>query len=63
MRFKLQLILEMDKPEKKSMTLDIATFDKDFTQPEHIGLSIAEAKNILQNLQKTVIEEQINKSL
>jgi len=63
MRFKLQLILEMDKPEKSSITLDIATFDKDFTRPEHIGLSIAEAKNILQNLQKTVVEEQINKSL
>ena len=63
MRFKLQLILEMDKPEKNDVTLDIATFDKDFTRPEHIGLSINEAKNILQNLQKNVVEEQINKSL
>lgn len=63
MRFKLQLILEMDEPEKNDVTLDIATFEKDFTRPEHIGLSINEAKNILRNLQKNVVEEQINNSL
>ena len=55
MRFKLQLVLERDEPEKKDITLDIATFDKDFTRPEHIGLSISDAKNILQNLQKNVV--------
>ncbi len=59
MRFKLQLVLERDEPEKKDVTLDLVSFDKDFTRSEHIGLSLAEAKNIMQNLKKNIVEEQV----
>lgn len=53
----------MDEEEKDDIMIDIAAFDKGCTGPEHIGLSIAEAKTILQNIQKNVIENQINESL
>ena len=53
----------MDEEDKDDIMLDIATFDKRCTRPEHIGLSIAEAKTVLQNIQKDIIEHQINESL
>lgn len=53
----------MDEEKKDNIMLDIATFDKRCSAPEHIGLSIAEAKTVLQNIQKNVIENQINESL
>ena len=61
-RFKLKLVQEIDGVEN-STAVDIATFDKDFTQPEHIGLSVTESKNILQSLQNNIVEIQINKSI
>jgi hypothetical protein len=63
MRCTIKLLIETDEEEKDDIMLDIATFDKECTGPEHIGLSIAEAKTVLQNIQKNVIENQINESL
>ena len=61
-RFKLKLVQEIDGIEN-DMAIDIATFDKDCRRPEHIGLNVTEAKNILRNLQTNVVETQINKAI
>jgi hypothetical protein len=63
MRCTVKLLIEMDEAEKEDILLDIATFDKGCTRPEHIGLSIAEVKIILQNMQKNIIDNQFNESL
>jgi len=63
MRFKLRLILEKDDPKEDNVILDIATFNRDLAQSEHIGLSIAESNKILASLQKNIVVEQISQYL
>lgn len=58
MNFKIQLIVE-----GKETALDIASLEKELNGPETLGLSLSEAKNILQNLQQEIVGNQIEKAL
>ena len=58
MKFKLQLVCE--HPENKVIiTENIFSFDKEFDAFESIGMTLGESKDLLKNLQKSVIEKQL----
>jgi hypothetical protein len=56
-RFKLQLVVMADDTEV--CTDDVVVLDKQHEQLEHIGLSLAEAKTLLLELQRQVVTRQI----
>ncbi len=58
MKFKLQLVCEAFENESIS-TEDIFTFDKSFDSFESIGMNLDESKQILKNLQQTIVEKQL----
>ena len=51
MRVKLQLVLCNDDGHEETVT-DIVTLKKDYRRIEHLGLTLAEAKQLLTLLQK-----------
>lgn len=58
MKFKLQLVCEY--PENEGIiTENIFSFDKEFDAFESIGMTLGESKDLLKNLQKSVIEKQL----
>jgi hypothetical protein len=46
MRVKLQLVMYSDKGQEETVT-DVITLDKDNQRIEHLGLTLAEAKQLL----------------
>jgi hypothetical protein len=58
LRFKLQLVAVADDDEQVFID-DIAVLDKDYERLEHLGLSLAEAKALLLELQRQVLSRQI----
>ena len=59
MNFKLKLILEYND-STDVIIQDVAQFTKECSGIEHIGLSIAESKTILSNLQDRLVKQQID---
>lgn len=53
MRVKLQLVLCSDAGQEETVT-DVITLDKDNRRIEHLGLTLAEAKQLLSTLQGRV---------
>jgi hypothetical protein len=60
MRVKLQLVLCNDDGREETVT-DIVTLKKDYQRIEHLGLTLAESKQLLTLLQKKLLEEPIER--
>jgi hypothetical protein len=58
MRVKLQLVLCTDDGCEETVT-DVITLQKDHQRIEHLGLTLAEAKQLLTTIQRRVLTQQI----
>src|SRR5437660_1606530 len=59
LQFKLQLVVVADDDEQASAADEIVVLTKDYEQLEHVGLSLAEAKALLLEIQRQVVSHQI----
>jgi hypothetical protein len=58
MRIRVQVIVESDDGVGE-MVQDIARLERGQLRPEELGLTLTEAKGLLEGLQRTVVEQQI----
>ena len=58
MRVKLQLVLCTDDGCEETVT-DVITLQKDHQRIEHLGLTLAEAKQLLTTIQQRVLTQQV----
>src|SRR4029434_7641789 len=58
MRLKLQLVLCNDQGEEETVT-DVITLNKHHQRIEHLGLSLAESKQLLSTLQRPLSHQQV----
>jgi hypothetical protein len=58
MRIKLQLIMCNDQGDAETVT-DVITLDKNHQRIEHLGLSLAESKQLLSTLQRHLLQLQV----
>jgi len=58
MRVKLQLVLCSEDGREETVT-DIVSLNKDSHRIEHLGLTLAESKQLLKRIQKQLLEQQI----
>jgi hypothetical protein len=58
MRVKLQLVMYSDERQEKTIT-DVITLDKHHRRIEHLGLTLAEAKQLLSTLQRHLLQQQV----
>ena len=59
MRVKLQLVMCSDAGQEETVT-DVITLDKDNRRIEHLGLTLAEAKQLLSTLQRHLLRQQVH---
>jgi len=59
MRVKLQLVLCSDEDHEETVT-DVITLNKNHQRIEHLGLTLAEAKQLLSTLQRHLLQHQID---
>ena len=59
MRVKLQLVMCNDQGQEETVT-DIITLNKNNRRIEHLGLTLAESKQLLSTLQRHLLQQQIN---
>jgi hypothetical protein len=59
MRVKLQLVICHDDGHEETVT-DIITLNKNNQRIEHLGLSLAESKQLLSTLQRHLLQQQLN---
>ena len=59
MRVKLQLVLCSDDGQEETVT-DLITLKKDHQRVEHLGLTLAEAKQLLKTIQQRVLQRQVD---
>ena len=57
MQIKIQLVVLTDDDQEDSLE-EVVTLEKDFEHLEQLGLTLKESKNILKQIQQTVIERQ-----
>ena len=62
MRVKLQLVLCSDDGHEETVT-DIVSWKKDSHRIEHLGLTLAESKQLLKRIQKKLLQQQIQRYL
>jgi hypothetical protein len=60
MRIKVQVMIESEQGEVEVIQ-DVAQLERAALQPETLGLSLAEAKGLLQRVQQTLAEQQVAK--
>jgi hypothetical protein len=58
MKIRVQVIVESDDGVGE-MVQEIAQLERGQLRPEELGLTLAEAKGLLEGLQRTVVEQQI----
>ena len=58
MRVKLQLVMCSDEGHEETVT-DVITLDKNHRRIEHLGLTLAEAKQLLSTLQRHLLQQQV----
>ncbi len=58
LHFKVQLVAVADEDQQLSVE-DLIVLDKDHERPEQLGLTLAEAKALLLELQRQVLSRQI----
>ena len=59
MRLKLQLVLCNDQGDEETVT-DVLTLNKHHQRIEHLGLTLAEAKQLLSTLQQHLLQQQVD---
>jgi hypothetical protein len=59
MRVKLQLVISHDDGREETVT-DVITLNKNNQRIEHLGLSLAESKQLLGAIQRQLLQQQIN---
>ena len=59
MRVKLQLVMCNDKGDEETVT-DVITLNKNHQRIEHLGLTLAESKQLLSTLQRHLLQQQVN---
>jgi hypothetical protein len=59
MRVKLQLVMCSDDGHEDTVT-DIVTLKKDAQRIEHLGLTLAEAKQLLKTIQQRLLQQQVD---
>src|SRR6516165_11416419 len=59
MRVKLQLVLCSDEGQEETVT-DVITLNKNNQRIEHLGLTLAEAKQLLSTLQRHLLQHQVD---
>ncbi len=59
MRVKLQLVICHDEGHEETVT-DVITLNKNNQRIEHLGLTLAESKQLLSTLQRQLLQQQIN---
>jgi hypothetical protein len=59
MRVKLQLVMCSDAGQEETVT-DVITLNKDNRRIEHLGLTLAEAKELLSTLQQHLLQQQVD---
>ena len=59
MRVKLQLVICQDDGHEETVT-DVITLNKDNQRIEHLGLSLAESKQLLSTIQRQLLRQQLN---
>ena len=59
MRVKLQLVMCNDQGEEETVT-DVITLTKNNQRIEHLGVTLAESKQLLSTLQRQLLQQQIN---
>jgi hypothetical protein len=59
MRVKLQLVMCSDAGQEETVT-DVITLDKNHRRIEHLGLTLAEAKQLLSTLQRHLLQHQVD---
>jgi hypothetical protein len=59
MRVKLQLVMCSDEGHEETVT-DVITLDKNNRHIEHLGLTLAEAKQLLSTLQRHLLQQQVD---
>jgi len=59
MRVKLQLVMCNDQGDEETVT-DVITLNKNNQRIEHLGLTLAESKQLLSTLQRQLLQQQIN---
>jgi hypothetical protein len=57
-RCKLQLVMCTDDG-REEIVMDVVTLQKDSQRIEHLGLTLAEAKQLLTMIQQRLLEQQI----
>lgn len=58
LKFRLQLLAEDEEPVPDAEVVELAVLEKDCQRLEHLGLTLAESKEILGTLQRHVLERQ-----
>jgi hypothetical protein len=56
-KVKVQVVVESDQGESQVIK-EVAQIEREVLQPENLGLSLVEAKTLLQNVQHTLVEQQ-----
>jgi hypothetical protein len=59
MRVKLQLVICRDDGHEETIT-DVLTLKKDYRRIEHLGLTLQEAKQLLNTIQKRLLQRQVD---
>src|SRR3989442_3597292 len=59
MRVKLQLVICNDQGQEETVT-DLITLNKNNQRIEHLGLTLAESKQLLSTLQRHLLQQQVN---
>src|SRR5882724_345900 len=59
MRVKLQLVMCSDEGQEETVT-DVITLNKNNQRIEHLGLTLAESKQLLSTLQRHLLQQQVN---
>lgn len=62
MKLKVQIIIESDGGENEVIQ-DIATIERGVLRSEELGLTLTEAKTLLQNVQQILVKQQVNQYL
>lgn len=57
MKIKILVVVESDNGDQ--VVQEVAQIERGALQPENLGLSLAEAKTLLQTTQRTLVEQQV----
>lgn len=58
MKFKIQVVIDSDNNDTQ-VVQEVMEIERDSLKPENLGLSLAEAKTLLQNTQRNLVEQQV----